>query len=64
MTAQIAFSTTKFSDLVECENECGNMTHRSIRVCGECVEEGFSIAYKNQRDIAFTRRFFNTGYGN
>jgi hypothetical protein len=64
MTAQIAFSTVNVSDLVECENECGNMTHRSVRVCGECLEDGFSIGYKYQRSIASTRRFFNTGYGN
>jgi hypothetical protein len=48
------------SNMVECDNLCGNYTHPSIRVCGDCLNEGEVITYKNQRSIASTRRFFNS----
>lgn len=48
------------SMLVECDENCGNYTHPSMRVCGDCLNEGEVITYRNQRATAFTRRFFNT----
>ncbi len=48
--------------MVECEYECGNYTHPSIRVCGDCLDDDQAFSFKNQRALAETRRFFNT-YG-
>lgn len=49
-------------NLVECDNNnCGNYTHPSMGLCGDCLNEGEVIAYRNQRVIASTRRFFKIG---
>lgn len=64
MTASISFSTHNASSLVDCDQNCGNMTHPSIPTCGDCLDEGFTVDNRNQRAIVSTRRFFNSGYGN
>lgn len=49
--------------MVECVEECGNYTHPSIRVCGDCLDDDQALSFKNQRALAHTRRFFNS-FGN
>lgn len=61
MTAQIVFGTA--SVLVDCENEwCGNTTHISIKVCGECLDEESFITTRGIRDNASARRFLISGH--
>lgn len=54
---------TVVKGLIECEvEECGNMTHPSIPTCGECLNDGYAIDSRYQRNSALTRRNFITGY--
>lgn len=61
MTAQVVFGFT--SELVECStNECGNTTHSSIGVCGECLNEQSFIATRQVKVNASARRFLINGH--
>ncbi len=56
------FTNNGLAGLVECVEECGNMTHPSIPVCGRCVENNVVVFNRENKSFLSARRSFIAGF--